>query len=297
MRCGARVGRFEARAAGGLRLRRRDAELREAARTPETIERQIHWRTWYDRSFPRHLVRRGVSLCDAGLTATTIENIAAGTCVRPFPRAQEERTWVKWQSTVVAELITRDRMDISARLRHRLARWPSPHFPREGVARIRRMLDSLRTLVAPRVAAAVLRTLYSGWTTQRRFQRGGHAGWGVADRKIASSTMPIAPMRVPAGGSSYTSPTTQPGRRVASFVSMGAWGHQQDDSTTTRRAVWNYTVYRAVMLQAHDTTCSTSMAVQALPQFERESVRYHPRSAGVATGSGRDHHDYYDYHY
>lgn len=89
------------------------------------------------------------------------------------------------------------------------------------------MLGSLRTLVAPQVAAAVLRSLYNGWNTQHRFVSSGrgHAGCVAADRKTASNTMPVAPQHASSGGPFSAAPAPRK-HRVTSFVSMGAWGHR-----------------------------------------------------------------------
>ena len=64
------------------------------------------------------------------------------------------------------------------RLRHRLGRWGLDLFPRIAAQRCMLMLRRLARLVAPRVWAAVYRTLLNGWCTSRRFQQAGSCVFG-----------------------------------------------------------------------------------------------------------------------
>ena len=56
-------------------------------------------------------------------------------------------------------------------MRRKLQRWGLPGFPRRSAASAARLLVQLRGSVAPRVQVAVLRTIFNGWVTGRRFQR------------------------------------------------------------------------------------------------------------------------------
>ena len=58
-------------------------------------------------------------------------------------------------------------------MRQKLERWDLPLFPRLRAERAVDVLRRLAALTPPRVAAAVLRTYWSGWCTARRF--GGRA--------------------------------------------------------------------------------------------------------------------------
>ena len=56
-----------------------------------------------------------------------------------------------------------------ARMRHKLSKLSVPGFPEQSARRALRSLQSLSGIVAPRVQVAVLRSLYNGWITCRRF--------------------------------------------------------------------------------------------------------------------------------
>ena len=57
------------------------------------------------------------------------------------------------------------------RMRQRLEHWDLPLYPRLRASRAVGVLRRLSRLVPPRIVAAVLRTLWSGWCTARRFGR------------------------------------------------------------------------------------------------------------------------------
>ena len=63
---------------------------------------------------------------------------------------------------------------IADRLRHKLDRWTwTPELPGVVARRLHHHLPHLGKLVAARVMASVIRTLYNGWCTARRFQQQG----------------------------------------------------------------------------------------------------------------------------
>ena len=59
------------------------------------------------------------------------------------------------------------------RIRHRIQRWQFPDPIGHVARRALRRLKSAFSLVTPRVAAVLLRTLFNGWCTARRFQEEG----------------------------------------------------------------------------------------------------------------------------
>ncbi|CAK0844109.1 unnamed protein product [Prorocentrum cordatum] len=56
------------------------------------------------------------------------------------------------------------------RMRYKLTRWLLPGYPARTSRQVLRNLQRLQTLVAPRLSAACLSTLWNRWTTARRFQ-------------------------------------------------------------------------------------------------------------------------------
>ena len=79
-------------------------------------------------------------------------------------------------------------------MRLKLEKWQVPLFPRLRAQRGVAMLRRLPTLVPPRVVAAVLRTLWSGWCTARRFGQtgpclfcGAHGGDSVEHASVCKA--------------------------------------------------------------------------------------------------------------
>ncbi len=77
------------------------------------------------------------------------------------------------QPAVRQRIHERGRAAPEGRLRKKLEKWTLPLFPRLRAQRALGVAARLRGLVPPRVVAAVIRTWYDGWCSQRRFQARG----------------------------------------------------------------------------------------------------------------------------
>ncbi len=70
-------------------------------------------------------------------------------------------------------LLPHQRDNPENRVRHRIQRWQFPDPIGHVTRRALRRLQSAFSLVTPRVAAVLFRTLFNGWCTARRFQEEG----------------------------------------------------------------------------------------------------------------------------
>ena len=136
------------------------------------------------------------------------------------------------------------------------------------------------SLVAPRVSAAVLRTLFNGWVTERRFQRWGPCRFGCREAEDSIEHYACCPvvLKFGKGFLQLVDVLESPKERVARFVSLGSWFGRVSDADLTRRAILVFAVYRSFLLHKHMPDCTVRAAGEALPQFAREAVRNHARS-------------------
>ena len=163
-----RVLHREAHAAGGLRCRTWFRRLVAAETASPRVVRRGRWSTWFNTSFCHLIISAAESVRQAGISLTRAQERAAG-AARPWTQAQECRSVTGLQRATCDLLQERDQRDPERRMRSKLEHWVIPLFPRLRAQRAVVMLQRITALVPPRVTAAVIRTLWSGWCTGRRF--------------------------------------------------------------------------------------------------------------------------------
>ena len=128
------------------------------------------FRHWLDASFVGQLRAAIRHFEDAGVAAVGLENAIALDSPRPFDRVTARRVRSSFQRRARAELDDVDLGWLHKRVRAKLARWDIPVFPRVRVGRMLATAARLAPLAPPRVQAAVWKTRWNGWVTQRRMQ-------------------------------------------------------------------------------------------------------------------------------
>ena len=124
---------------------------------------------WYGKDWePTSEVRR---LRAEGVSALAVRQHAAGSSEVPLTSQQERTAKRRFQHSAGKLQQACHRRFPEQRMRQKLERIDMPLFPRVRASRAVAMLSRLASLGPPRVAAAVLRTLWSGWCTSRRFGR------------------------------------------------------------------------------------------------------------------------------
>jgi hypothetical protein len=166
-----RVATWEASSSGGLHVGARSLELSIALTASEFFDRTQLWGDWYRHSHILTLHNAVARVEAFGITARKV--ISDLTERSSQPRSQRGRTNVKkcFQREIRQRLLMRIRPDAEERIRNKLVRWSLPGVPRINADRTLRRLRGLRSLVPPRVFAAVFSTLFNRWCTARRFQR------------------------------------------------------------------------------------------------------------------------------
>ncbi|CAK0908614.1 unnamed protein product [Prorocentrum cordatum] len=150
-----RVAHLEARASGGLDVRRRAARLRECRRNTDNIVVSAAWADWFDRAFLLQLdnaveVARGL-----GVTAA---------------RAQDRRVRRQLQRQAAAWIQEAQQGNLEPRVQHKLGRWQVELPLQVRSAHGMHYLQTLGKRVPLRVWAAVWRAMWNGWPTARRTQ-------------------------------------------------------------------------------------------------------------------------------
>ena len=166
-----RVYHREARAAGGLKVRENRGKLDEDIAASVFLERGGRWRQWFRTSFLHNLAAAEAHCRNKGITIQAVEAEATSHSQRPWSEAQQHRATTQVQKTARTLLGKEDNAQLRIRLRHKMARWELPIHGGRQVERALLILPRLAKLLPPRVQAAIMRTWYNGWCTQRRFQR------------------------------------------------------------------------------------------------------------------------------
>ena len=142
-------------------------DLQHLRRHGEHFHRFVHWREWYDAAYASNIVYMLRQASDIG--------IFPGQLYRKLRHTHSEAGSVL-QKTLYEALLKRNGSsfyDPEARVRHKMKRWKIQIRPGILARRVLRRLSDLHSLVPPRVAASVFRTLWNGWCTSARFQAEG----------------------------------------------------------------------------------------------------------------------------
>jgi exonuclease III len=239
-----RVAYREASSTGGLAAVAASRRLDALRLDSEFLARGGRWREWYMHSYYHNLAAARQYGLLLGISINAIEDDLGANTPRPHTKAQSKRLQQGVQRAARASLGRVLRVDPEARLRKKLERWRLPLFPRIRAMRAARVMGRLRSLVPPRVLAAVLRTWFNGWCTLRRFQGRGDCLFGCPcgedsiDHYMGCSRLHSygqARLRLPRVGSI--------GDQGLSFMLLEATS-SVSDATLTRRALLVAAAYR-----------------------------------------------------
>jgi hypothetical protein len=160
-------------------------KLTSIRRTPKMMWHAHVWNEWYNSSFALCLQSNADQLEAAGIGSELVvqEIVGAKDPHDPRTRRQVKSELQKRTGKRIKRLEQPDPVD---RIRNNLHRWmdkdrPFPSSksigyklagpPLHVARRVHRHMQLLPNLVAPKVCAAVFRTVFNGWCTERRFQR------------------------------------------------------------------------------------------------------------------------------
>ena len=274
-----RVQLWENRLQGGLRIVDRFYELRGSMSATAHLDRIVQWESWYQKGPISTLFRNSAKLDGCGLNSTVMLRNAGWEDIDPDNRAKGIRNVKsKFQSCARMSLARHDQPDKIGRIRAKLVRWKLPGIERHTADRCSRLFPRLAKLVPPRVAHAVWRTVWNGWTSGRRFQKLSHhcalCCGGLAEedsiehyarcrvtRDLCTGFVGLSPLH-------YT-------RWLGNFVVLGVNHGKVDDTTVVKRAVVVYAIYRATNHLRHKPESNHDVIQDLVRQFAREAVRGH----------------------
>ena len=183
-------------------------------------------------------------LQERGLTVDYLKNQAAGSLTEEVSTlgTRLRRMRKCFQKTVKLSLDRQFQVDPISHMREKLERWNLGGQPGATARRLVQALARLRKVAPPRVCAAVLRTCWNGWCTERRFQKVGHCVFGCTELMQEDSLEHYAGCSVCVGclrrKIRYMTPTDR-----GHLVSLGCHRQQPRDEELGKLALWNYVLY------------------------------------------------------
>ena len=170
-----RVYLWGSRAQGGLGIGDCFCDLKRAMSCTAHLARIVRWDSWFRRGPVATLHRTSAMLDERGLSSSLLVSTAGWDQIDPDRRNNGIRkAESKFQACTRLALARKDRPDPVGRIRAKLKRWCLGGIERHTAERCSRMFLRLAKLVPPRVAHAVWRTTWNGWTSARRFQQSSH---------------------------------------------------------------------------------------------------------------------------
>ena len=176
-----RMVNFENLARGGLRLREKMAAVKEAMQfSSQCLGRQQLWSTWFRKGILNDMLSSLQEITSVGLSVASLKEKAAGSrdVEDAHAHSRNKRMKKNFQKTVRTELEKTVEVNSLSRMRFKLDRWNLPGFPGRTAERLIKALGQLKDHLPPRVSAAVLRTAWNGWCTDRKFQGHGPCRFG-----------------------------------------------------------------------------------------------------------------------
>jgi len=171
-----------------------------------------------------------------------------------------------------------NRPDKVERIRNKVKRWNLAGIERLTADRCSRMFQRLAKLVPPRVAHAVWRTAWNGWTSARRFQKSSHhcllcctspyAEDSIEHYAKCKVTGDLCTAFVGLSAVHYS-------QWLGNFVVLGVNHSKVNDTTLVKRAVVVYAIYRATNHLRHAPSSGHAFIKDLTYQFAREAVRGH----------------------
>jgi hypothetical protein len=277
-----------------LSLRAMSLKLSNMIKAPiEQPWRQWRWKQWYDSSFPIALVRNVEHLRTLNIRLEDVLSDIAN-APRPWDYKIKAKQKQLLQKTVAARIKRSIAPDAVQRIRHKIDRSVDPENnkpravsdtyklggPKQWIAaRVTRNLQRLPDLVAPRVCGAVLRLLFNGWCTPRRFQKRESAenvcvlGCSTAEDSIEHyGCCPAIQETL-----KHKLKVAVPNRRALSFWMLNEMS-RDDDELLICSALIVFAAYMATNHYRHTQRTSHGIAKDALRQFLIQGVQGHSAS-------------------
>jgi hypothetical protein len=175
---------FDSKVIGPSQLRRLGQDniferaflLKRTMAQSDHIDRIAFYHKWYQNNLCCNLVSNIEELKAQGINATDIINSIVKCPIRDIDDEGMQKLKSTFQSQVSKAIKSYEAPCPVQRIRYKLSRWQGTDWgisglQRDNNVRAHRHICHLTKLVPPRIHAAVLHTLFNGWTTHRRMQK------------------------------------------------------------------------------------------------------------------------------
>jgi len=242
-----RMLHFENLARGGLRIEAKLDAINTAMRNSTlSFGRQQLWTTWYQHGILQEMFGSLAQVSSAGLSVSQLKEKAAGPKDEEGtpPGSRNKRMKKNFQRTVRTELDKQFQLNPVSRMRFKLERWGLAGFPGPTAERFIKALAALKEWLPPRINAAVLRTAWNGWCTERRFQRHGPCLFGCGSWVQEDSVEHYAGCSVCVSFLRKRLQYRDPIDR-GHLVVLGTHQVYPSQGNLMRLALWSYVLYRS----------------------------------------------------
>ena len=269
-----RLATSENSAHSGLGIRHKKSLLQDTILSNNG--RLKEWFSWFDGGVLADIFLSYEEIQDLGLDVPSLLDAAAPPVEDEPISHRAKRRKKRFQRTVRNAVSACRRYNAPDRMRHKLDRWQLGGLPRVVSERCHKSLTTLKKLLPPRVSAAVLRTMWNGWCTGRRFQQAGQccfncgAYWDNVDSIEHYSRCEIvvdfAKHRLGIRPNIWT---------IGHLTALGFSEGNCSTEELTVRTIWVYSVYRAHNLLCYRSLSEDESPLDVLTQLAREGALGH----------------------
>ncbi len=280
-----RLKTFENRRLGGLGIRAKSGAIRQGIRNINNTKRYARWFSWFQHGIVEDILSCEEELSQRGLEIGNLLDIAAGPLSDVPSEAEVEKRRIRqrkcFQRTIRGELSRITFTDSTERMRHKLGRWGLMGLPAHTAARCIRALQRLKTGVPPRVRSAVLRTMWNGWCTHRRFQQSGSCCFQCGSGYHEDSIEHYAHCPVVRGCATKYLRIFPSSNHTGQFIVLGVNEGIPNREDLIARALWVYATYRAHNILRFAPLAEGEEAGDLLKQLAKEGAMGHPEASAV----------------
>jgi hypothetical protein len=282
-----RADQFENRLFGGLRTGDKKKELQGWFENGEHGNRLGQWPNWFNKGPVCTLFDNAARLDDMGFTTDIILKQSHGT---PDPEESAEQRSKRIRKNFqrnVRKLIDKSvRQHPQPRMRHKLDRWKLSGQPGTTANRCLRALQLLQQAGSPKVAAAVLRTMWNGWTTARRFQKSGLCVFqcGGFCQEDSIEHYAHCPVGRRAAVRFLGIRFHNQGCHYGELIALGLHATTLSDKDIIKRAIWVFSLYKAFCSLSHRPGLDQDEAYDSIVQYMREATISSPKLTAVIEG-------------
>lgn len=259
-----------------MKIRQRHGALGKTMIDCENIGRILTWYSWFKGDIIADIFSNYGELKELRLWVSDILAYAAPFKTDESVAHREKRTRKNFQRTVRRAISDAHSYDAHSRVRHMLDRWYFKGHPKIVANRCCKMLTSPKSLVPPRVCAAVLRTLWNGWCIGRRFLKSGRCCFNCDSYRDSDDSIEhyscckivtgFARLRLGMGPWCWSK---------GQFIVMGLDEATRTDDDPTIGALLFYSVYKAHNLLRYRPLGQHEARFEIFSQFAKEGTFGH----------------------